>query len=529
MSANTALDNPVQTVPKSWLEAYQSGNLSAFHRLAVNDTGAALETGHDGVDREELMRCTSLYLERLGAPKASLENAKRIAHPNSRVVMTGQQAGLLLGPAYTVSKAVTAVLLARELDSEARPVIPVFWVASQDHDVAEVASSHFLGLDEQPRKLELDLPQNRAIARIALQPQWLAQVIEFLREIPATPEFKTWIEHEVTAAFKASSHYADWFSSLLLRLLGGQGLVVFDPMDAQLAPLFKKQIGLELESPLASSQAIEDAAQKLEDLGFSPQLRRAGGATNLFLEGDDGERRLLKFDGKTFSADRTYSRTELEEILERDPSRITPAAGLRPTLQDAVLPNAINVLGPGELAYHLELNGVYKLHDVAQPLLYPRMTVTVIEPPVKRILEKYGLSAAQFQKGGAGLFGKKLFEQTGANQNIQTEMANIMAAFERLEHELLAFEPGFAKNVWRAKSTVRFQVENVLTRKLAAAYARADTDVQHQLLRLERHLMPEGEPQERKISFLSHLIKFGPVLLERIFKLDPKESHWLEV
>ena len=533
MSFNTApsnidTGNPAQVVPKSWLEAFQTGTLTKFHRLLANDTNAALETEH-ALDHVELERCLSLYLARLKAPKASLANAKRIAHPSSRVVMTGQQAGLLLGPAYTISKAVNAILLARELDSETRPVIPVFWVASQDHDVAEVASTYFLGLDEELRKLELPLPQNQAIARIALKQEWLEQTLAFIKEIPATTEHQNWILKEVEAAFHASSNFADWFAGILLRLLGEHGLVVFDPMDINLAPLFKAQIKLELAAPLTSSEAIEQAAQKLEQLGFSPQLRRAAGATNLFLEGEDGLRRLLKFDGKSFTADRNYSQPELEAILELDPSRITPAAGLRPTLQDAVLPNAINVLGPGELAYHLELNGVYQLHGVPQPLLHPRMTVTIIEPPVKRMLAKYGLSAAEFQKNGIELLTQKLFEQTSASQNIQSELANIMQAFERMEHELLAFEAGFAKNVWRTKSKVRFQVENRLTSKLAAAYVRANTDTKNQLIRLERHLMPDGEPQERRISFLSHLIKFGPVLLDRIFKLNPRGTHWLEV
>jgi bacillithiol synthase len=520
--------HPVQTMPKSWLEAFQNGALKDFHRLLADDTSAALESEHD-LDRDELERCISLYLTRLGAPKASLQNAKRIAHVNSRVVMTGQQAGLLLGPAYTISKAVNAVLLARELDAEDRPVIPVFWVASQDHDVAEVASTHFLGLDQELRSLELDLPQNRAISRIHLQDEWLTQTLAFLNEIPATPEFKTWIVGEVKAAFEASSNFADWFAGILLRLLGNQGLVLFDPMDANLAPLFKAQIKRELSAPLASSQAIETAAKKLEELGFNPQLRRADGSTNLFLEGDDGLRRLLKFDGSQFTADRHYSCSDLEAILEQDPARITPAAGLRPTLQDAVLPNAINVLGPGELAYHLELNGVYELHGVKQPLLHPRMTITMLEPPIQRILAKYGLSAAEYQKSGTEVLKQKLFAQTSANSSIQSEMANIMASFERMEAELLAFEPGFAKNVWRSKATVRFQIENNLPRKLAAAYARADTDVQNQFLRLEKHLLPNHEPQERYISFLSHLIKFGPVLLERLFKLSARGTHWLEV
>ncbi len=443
--------------------------------------------------------------------------------------MTGQQAGLLLGSAYTISKAVNAILLARELDTQDRPVIPVFWVASQDHDVNEVASTHFLGLDEALYSLKLDLPQNQAIARIKLRDEWLTQTLSFLNQIPATPEFKTWIANEVKAAFETSSNFADWFAGILLRLLGDQGLVLFDPMDANLAPLFKAQIKHELSAPLASSVAIETAAKKLERLGFNPQLRRAEGSTNLFLEGDDGLRRLLKFDGAGFTADRHYSYGDLEAILEQDPARITPAAGLRPILQDAVLPNAINVLGPGELAYHLELNGVYELHGIKQPLLHPRMGITMLEPPIKRILAKYSLSAAEYQKNGTEVLKQKLFAQTSANMSIQTEMANIMASFERMEAELLAFEPAFAKNVWRSKATVRFQIENNLPRKLAAAYARVDTDVQNQFLRLEKHLMPNQQPQERYISFLSHLVKFGPVLLERILKLSARGAHWLEV
>ncbi len=510
------------------LEAFQTGSLRTLHRLEHGDFTAAFDVPH-GADRAALSHALMKYLESVGAPKPALESAKSLAHPESRVVMTGQQAGLLLGPAYTISKAVNAILLARQFSSDERPVLPVFWVASQDHDADEVRSAHLLDLQEREFDVALELPQGVALGRVPLQAAWLQTVLRELEAFDAPEVFKKPILDQVDRTFKASSTWSEWFARLVLGVLGSHGLIVVDPMHPAIAPLFAGALRHELEHPLASSERIESTVSELEAVGVAPQLRRAAGATNLFISGDDGQRRLLRFDGEAFHADRAYIRADLERLLEHCPERLTPAAGLRPVIADLVFPTAINVVGPGELAYHIQLLGVYELHGAAQPLLHPRLSMTILEPPIKRILEKYDLTVPEFRRTGRIELERRLLEQSGAATTVRTELNTMMQSFERMESALLTLEPGFSNNVGRAKAAVRFQLEHKLPRKLGAALARADGDAERQFVRLEKHLMPHGRPQERVNSFLEYLMKFGPVALERALQLETSGEQVLEI
>jgi bacillithiol synthase len=510
------------------LEAYRSGALHDFHRLAPDAVSAALETPHPS-DRTALGSAVRAYLESVKAPKAALKSASDLEHEQSRVVMTGQQAGLLLGPAYTISKAVTAITLAKRLTTPERPVVPMFWVASQDHDADEVRHAHLLDFDEQLHHLSLELPRNQPMGSVALQPEWLETTLETLRAFTATEDFKRPVLESVTRCFHASKTYSEWFARLLLEFMGVHGLIVIDPMHPAIAPLFKAPLKRELETPLESSTAIERAALRLEARGFDAQLRRAGQSTNLFLTRDDGERHLLKWNGAAFQDGvHEYTRDDLEGILESDSRRITPAAGLRPIIADATFPVAVNVLGPGELAYHLELGGVYELHDVPQPLMHPRLSVTILEPPVTRILTKYDLSAAEYLSGGRTALETKLLAQSDAANAFRTALENLESNVAVLRSNLEPFEDGLGKALKRSEDSLRFQLER-LQHKLAASLVRAEDTTTGQFTRLEKHLLPNGSPQERVVSFLEFAMKFGSVPLERMLTLEPSGTQFLEL
>jgi bacillithiol synthase len=513
------------------LEAFRSGVLHDFHRVAAGDLVGALESVHPA-NRAALSAALEVYQQRIAAPKAALEAVKSLAHPNSRVIVTGQQAGLLGGPAYTFYKAISTILLARELSTEDRPVVPVFWVASQDHDAAEVRETWLLDLDEREHHLQLPLPSGKPVGRIGLESGWVSGILEALRAFKGQPEHQAWAIGLVESAAKDPANnaisYADWFAKLISSILGPYGLIVFDPLEPQLAALFRPFLRHELENPLAGPEAIEIAAEKLEAQGFAAQLRRPPGSTNLFLECDDGERRLLKFDGTHFLADRRYSRNDLETILESDPSRITPAAGLRPTLADAVLPSAISVLGPSELAYQLELGGVYEWHGIPQPLLWPRLSVTWIEPPIKRILERYGLTAQAFMTDPNGTLERLMLSRSGAAGHLDAGLRDLEAAFAKLEAEIAPLDETLLGALERSRSRVLGHVAR-LEGKVAKALINREETSERQFGRLNAHLMPDGIPQERHTNFLSQLMKFGPVLLERMLNLEATGSNWLEV
>jgi bacillithiol synthase len=528
----TQTDTVVPVIPAmSPLEAFRSSVLRDFHRVAAGDLTAALENVHPA-DRLALSTALEVYQRRIGAPKAALEAVKSLAHPNSRVIITGQQAGLLGGPAYTFYKAISTILLARQLSTPDRPVVPVFWVASQDHDAAEVRETWLLDLDEHEHHLQLPLPSGKPVGRIALEPGWVAGILEALKAFKGQPEHQAWVMGLVEAAAKTPENgtvsYADWFAKLISSILGPHGLIVFDPLEPDLAALFTPFLRHELERPLAGPEAIETAAEQLEAKGFAAQLRRPPGSTNLFLECNDGERRLLKFDGMQFLADRPYSRADLERILESDPSRITPAAGLRPILADAVLPSAVSVLGPSELAYQLELGGVYALHGIPQPLLWPRLSVTWLEPPVKRILERYDLRVQEFMADPNGTLERLMLSRSGAGEHLNAGLHDLEAAFAKLEVGIAPLDETLLGALERSRSRVLGHVAR-LEGKIAKALINREETSTRQFGRLNAHLMPAGIPQERRTNFLSQLMKFGPVLLERLLKLEATGSNWLEV
>jgi len=518
---------------------YLNGDLQDLYRLRPADFRGALETP-SSVDRAALVRALERYHTDLGTlteregkklyPRAAMlqQQLERLSQPNARVVVAGQQAGLLGGPAFSVHKAVDAILLARALSTQEVPVLPVFWVASQDHDALEVSSTTLLDMDEQIYHLTVALPEGLPMGDLALEPDWVESVLQALEPFSAPEAHKKGVLERIREAASGARTYADWFSRLIHGLLAESGLVTLDPMHPALAELFKPALIRELGNPLEGPQSIEKVALKLLERGYAPGLRRPQGSTNLFLTGDDGQRRLLRFEKGSFYADRAYSRAELEGILEADARRITPAAGLRPVLQDTVLPSVALVLGPGELAYITQLRGVYALHGLEQPLLWPRLKVTWLEPPVARIMKKYGLSAAAFQADPKGSLERVLLERSGVAANVQGHLERFEGDFARMLEQVGKLDPTLENPIAKARRQAETTVKR-LEQKLGRALYTRENQAERQFERLERHLLPLGQMQERELNFFSLMMKHGPTVLERLLAQSAGANVELEL
>ncbi len=514
-------------MPVSFLEAYQAGQLVHFYNVAPDDVTSSLSLPCS-TNRSELVQALRGYAETLKAPKAVFKNLERLLHPDSRAVVTGQQAGLLLGPNYTLSKAITAINLAKELSTEEKSVVPIFWVASQDHDVAEVNHAYLLDMTEELKKLELPLPENTPVGRIPLNPDWLSHITAELQTLNVPDQNR----HDVLALLeRTASHaktFADWFAAMLYELLGEQGLIILNPVQADVAKLFRPILEAELKEPQRSSQAINEAGQRLHDLGYEPQLGRAEGATNLFLE-ESGLRQLLRVEEKTFFTETNrYTLEHLKQKLDEDPASITPAAGLRPVTQDAILPTAITVLGPGELRYFAQLKGVYEAHGVAMPLTWARATATVLEPPVVRIMEKFNLTFADVQnlaKHREAI----LLHLHGHGKSFEETLKTLETSLEKLLGGVNAIDPTLQGSVKRGEMYFHKTLATLKTKTVKALNNRDDVYTR-QFRRFEHHLLPLGEPQERLISPFSFFLKFGikPVM-NKFLTLPTKGNHELRI
>lgn len=514
--------------PTPFETLYQTGGLRALFALRPGDTDAAL-TQPRPVDRARLVTALTRQAERLGAPAAVFGNLERLAHPAGRAVVTGQQTGLLLGPLYTLSKAVSALKLAARLNTDERPVVPVFWLASQDADSAEIDHAFLLDFGEHLHRLSLPLPEGVPAGRISLRDGWVEKLVTDLCALPGPEPHRAEVVKLLRRCADRADTFADLFGALLYELLGAQGLVVLNPLESDLAELFRPVLEAELADPLRSGSLINAAAETLRGLGHTPQLGRAAGATNLFLEAD-GQRRLLRFDGKLFSTDAaTYSRDDLTAKLEADPACLTPAAGLRPVTQDAALPTAATVVGPGELRYFAQLRGVYDQHGVAMPLIWPRATATLLEPPVARMLDKFGLNAAAVQHDFARVRGEKLLELHGHKLAFDNRLRALQNLTQSLKTDVSKIDPTLGRTVERAAAEFEGLFGKLQT-KSAAALAERDDVYARQFGRLEAHLLPGGTPQERLVSPFSFFLKFGVrATMDPLLTLPAEGAHELRI
>ncbi len=304
--------------------------------------------------------------------------------------------------------------------------------------------------------------------------------------------------------------WSDGFARLLLALLGDSGLLVVDPLDRELARRWRGALERELDEPGASAAAIMAAGGRLATLGWQPLLGRSDDATNLFVERPDGgARTLLRHRGSAlYLGGERVERATLRAYLDADPTSITPAAGLRPVLQDLLLPSAAFVVGPGELRYLAQLRSVYDAHGVGMPLLWPRATVTVLQPPVRRILERHGLDWRSVQADPQHALCELQLRRHGYADSAAAALAAVEREFGALLAATEGIDPSLTGPVKRGRYHLERTVVN-LREKTGRALVRQDDGARKQFARLQAHLRPNGGLQERVLSPFSHFLTLG--------------------
>lgn len=524
--------DPATDGSASFLDLYRAGRLDPFFGRPAGDLEGGLRRPPLD-DPGGLADALAAQARDRGDRPEQLAAIERLRDPRTRAVVTGQQAGLLLGPTYTLSKAITALRLARREDRGDRPVVAVFWVASQDHDAAEIDHAWLLGRDERLERLALPFPADLPSGRVPWRPAWTETLRDGLGALYGSDGPGAQARELVVAASEPGGTVADVFARLLSRLLGDQGLIVLDPMRPEIARRFAPLLRADLEHPRAGPDAIQGAGEALRAAGLRPQLGRADDATNLFVQDAGGPRRLLRFDGRRFHPDGRpelrWTREEVAARLEDDPAALTPAAGLRPIVQDAALPTAAVVVGPGELRYFAQLRGVYEHHGVPMPAVWPRATVTVLEPPVARILARHELNVTDVVADPDGALRERLLRLHGHAERF----AEAREALERDVGAMLAATRGLDPTLEGPVERAREALERTVTRlrtKSADALARRDRVTRAQFERLRAHLLPDGRSQERVLSPFSFFGKFGvEPIVERFLGLAPEGDQTVAI
>ena len=447
------------------------------------------------------------------ADAAVRENLARLEQPGSLVVVGGQQAGLFGGPLYTVHKAATILSLARSQEKKlGRPVIPVFWIASEDSDLEEI--NHAWITDRDGALHELRMPGGGTakipVSRVTLG----APVNALIEELAATlPEggFSAEVIADLRAAYDPQRTYTQAFAAWMKRLFIGTGLVLVDPSDARMKrlafPLFQREI---MEKSPVSAAALEQTA-RLEKAGFHAQIELRPGFLTLFHQEPGRDAILITGDGYQLkSAGRRFSPRELADLLQSDPDAFTPNAMIRPLFQDTVFPTLAAVLGPSEIAYWAQLTLAYERMGIPMPIMVPRSSFTLMDQKMGRLSARLGVSLVQALERGERVIDDILAKEIPAS--LTTQMAHGRAAVEEawrgIMNEIDALDPTLHRTTELGTSRSLWQLDR-LEKKIAQAARKKNVILRGKVRRLVSTLAPRGGLQERTLCALPFLARQG--------------------
>ena len=471
--------------------------------------------------RERLADALKAQAAGFAAGAAALENIERL-RAGAAAVVTGQQVGLFGGPLLTLLKAATAVRKAADATRvSGRAHVPVFWLATEDHDLAEVDQVHLLGkagvestqlgLGAAGQALPVGDLRTGQVAEPALA--WAEELLAFAPVCEVLRD--AYADHEGYTATLASG-----MGRLLSHVFAEQGLVVMDAAGRPFHELGKDVLRSALEDADALEKALVERSAELERAGYHAQVKVATGMSLLFLV-EGGERRALRRvaeDGWKAGA-KSFTTAELLEVLEREPERLSPNALLRPVMQDAILPTAAYVGGPAEIAYFAQSAVVYeRLLGRVTPVL-PRLSATLVEPAVAAVMARHEVDFL-------GVLGAKTAEEMtvrlGARAMPIEGKRKLAAAGNALDGELGALldymgslSPELGRAAGVSASKMRYQM-NRLRRMAARFEVERVGSLRKQAGLLMLNLFPEEHLQERLVAGVYYLAKFGEGLAERL-------------
>jgi bacillithiol synthase len=490
--------------------------------------GALVERPPTAVARAPLARALAAANRAYGHPLAD-ELARRLADPETRVVVTGQQPGLWGGPLYTLSKMVAARLWADRLEEAGVPAVPVFWVATEDHDWDEVARARVPGRSEvHDFRLGDDPSPMRPVGMRTLG-SGLPRAYEELAEATHGDRYEDWLD-VLQRWYRPDARFGEAFSRLMVHLLGERTPLLLDSMLPELKTAQQPVLRRLVTERDAVEAAYAAADAEIETRGYSHQVTPQRGASPLFvLDGRDGDcrRRRVEWVGD----DRYRLRGSegearpVEDLLDRldeNPSTVSPGVLARPAVQDAVLGSHLQILGPGEMSYMPQAAATYRALGLAAPFTALRPQVLVIEPHLEDKIEQVGLGLEALLEDDDAVEAR-LADRAGGDP-----VAPVRQAVEGLLDDLKASLLDTDAQLERPWEKTRDQILrglDTLAGKTTAARARRDEVTAGRVGQLRQAFRPGGAPQERVVVSSHFPAKYRARFTDALFGqmgLDPR-------
>lgn len=514
----------------------RSGTLAGWFPGPFSDDGVLADHAARGAARlgtEARRRLASAlreYNRSLGAGPVALAAIDAL-EKGAPVISTGQQPGLLTGPLFTVYKAVTVVAAARHAQAVlGRPVVPLFWIVSDDHDWAEINHIHVLGDRGDVRRLtvaDADA-EGRPFGLVSVSDEALRLAAKVVEEAGTGGDLRhaASVGRFLAESGRASRSVSEWFGRIMARLFHDEGLVMLDPMRQA----FQEASADVLRDAAVSAPAVVGAlargAREIEMLGYSPSLPPNDHALLFLLR--KGLRVGLLWSGEAFVSRRDDLRLSPEELVSAalDPGRLSPGAPLRAILRDRLLPTLAHVAGPGEVSYLAQLRPLYRELGVDMPIIMPRLSLTLVAPEVGAWLTAKGIEPSVLKGTVEDRVSTEL-ERAGGRA--------IAEAFSTAGADLARAHGGLVASVAEAgvdlsdladgnRERIEFQL-GYLEEKARHRHRQNHRGLIEEYRRMGNTLFPLGRSQERILNVVPWLLRVGWGLASELLRVEITGRH----
>jgi len=486
------------------------------------------EDGRPKADRDAVTEAVLAYNRKHNAADAALAAAERLRDPRALVVVGGQQAGLFTGPMLVVYKAMTILHAARRAEAAlGRPVVPVFWIAGEDHDWDEANHTYVVTPQLELRKLSIPHPaggdrgSRTSVSRTPVPKESWAEPLEALAAALPDTEFKPGVMEELRRIADDSSTLSDAFAKTMSLLFGKHGLVLVDADDAAIraaeAPLFRELIRRNEEL----SAALKEGERSVVQAGYPLQAETAPDGLQLFLF-HEGERKLLFRDGGDAVDRKGAFRSPLaalETMAAESPDRFSNNALSRPIMQDFLFPTLAVVLGPSEIAYWSTLKEAFRAFGQRTPIIVPRQEFTLLEGTVQKQMDKFALS---FEDAWLRLEERKEAwlrsqDALGLSERFAQTKESFADMYRPLVEAAASINPGLRKLGETNLGKILEQIDFLETKSIDAMKQQHEAGLRH-WERIRLTVAPADKPQERVVNVFQYIARYGLAWLDELLE-----------
>src|SRR5229473_5671524 len=454
-----------------------------------------------------------------GAGRETISNLERLEE-GAVAVVTGQQVALFSGPPYSIYKALMAVQIAEELTRSGIPAVPVFWMATEDHDLEEVRQTTWF---DRGKLIRFELPvtaeAGRPVGQIPLGRE-AGPLVHEAAELLAN-QGSDLLAQYLIESYGPEETYGSAFGKLFARLFAQQGLILMDPLDIGLhkvaAPLYQHALA---DRDVLNEKLLQ-RGKDLDRAGFAAQVKVTARSTLLFRM-HEGERQVVTASAGKFQAgEKTWARDELVHMTHSEPENLSPNALFRPVVQDYLLPTAASIAGPAEISYFAQSEVVYRHLLGRMPVMLPRAGFTLVDAKANKLLRKYGLTVEDVWSGSQDLRHRMERQSVTGSlaKNFDRNQKQIAKMLAQLGKQIENLDPTLKGTVEKSRKRIEFHIEK-LRRKAGRAQDQKSGLIAAHKQYLESLLDPHKGLQERDLCLLPFLARWGAGGLGELQKLS---------